>query len=200
MIANSQPWHVKNAAGSTNNYQSPVTAESLPRVPESNNLAITCLEMTNASQFRPSYLSYLDGIKVMCMYAPDLAFYRFLSNSVAMPQPNQRLVLSDQELKKLLAASGNSVHVLYVDGVPAGYIELVKRKDSPSSPFYSTEFVYFGLRSGYIGRSLDKHLLSHGIAYAWNNGTNRLWVRTSNIDSAKTLKNYLQRGFKIIRT
>jgi len=55
------------------------------------------------------------------------------------------------------------------------------------------------LRENYLGRGLGKHLLSHGIAYAWNKGTQRLWIHTSNLDSPYALDNCIKRGFKIYR-
>ncbi|MEG4004888.1 GNAT family N-acetyltransferase [Microcoleus sp. Pol11C1] len=76
-----------------------------------------------------------------------------------------------------------SVHVLYVNGTPAGYIELANHQEGSAARFYSTEIVYFGLKPDYIGRGLGKHLLSHGIACAWNKGTQCLWVHTCNLDA-----------------
>jgi GNAT superfamily N-acetyltransferase len=156
--------------------------------------------MTDWSEFRPAYLNYLDGIKLMCMDTPDVAFYRFLYSSIGKQwRWHDRLSKSDEELKALLLAPGTSVHVLYVDGAPAGYIELVKRQDGPTARFHSTEIAYFGLRPGYTGRGLGKHLLSHGIAYAWNKGTQRLWVHTCNLDGPRALDNYIKRGFRVYR-
>jgi GNAT superfamily N-acetyltransferase len=156
--------------------------------------------MTDPTQFRPAYLNYPDGIKMMCMDTPDVAFYRFLYSTVGKPwRWRDRLSYSDEELQEILTVSETSIHVLYVNGAPAGYIELVKRREGPSGRFYSTEIVYFGLRENYLGRGLGKHLLSHGIAYAWNKGTQRLWIHTSNLDSPYALDNCIKRGFKIYR-
>jgi GNAT superfamily N-acetyltransferase len=156
--------------------------------------------MTDWTQFRPAYLNYLDGIKLMCLDTPDVAFYRFLYSSIAKQWHwPDRLSQSDEEIKALLVAPNTSIHVLYVDGAPAGCIELVKRKEGPTGRFYATEIAYFGLRPGYSGRGLGKHLLSHGIAYAWNKGTQRLWVHTCNLDGSHTLNNYVKRGFKVYR-
>lgn len=180
--------------------QFPVSSNSFPRRPLPDTLVITYLQMTVPSQFRPAYLNYPDGIKLMCMDIPDVAFYRFLYTTVGKPWGwRDRLSYSDGEIESTLLTPGTSVHVLYVDGVPAGYIELVKRKEGPSGRFYSTQIVYFGLRETYFGRGLGKHLLSHGIAYAWNKGTQRLWIYTTNLDSPYALDNCLKRGFRIYR-
>ena len=191
---------VEKATGSTKGAPLQVSSNSLPNIRLPDTLVTTYLQMTDWSQFRPAYLNYLDGIKLMCMGTPDVAFYRFLYSSVGEEwRWRERLSHSDEEIKALLLEPGTSVHVLYVNGVPAGYIELAERKEGPTGRFFSTEIVYFGLRSTYIGRGLGKHLLSHGIAYAWNRGTQRLLVHTCNLDGPHALNNYLKRGFKIYR-
>jgi GNAT superfamily N-acetyltransferase len=177
-----------------------VYSESFPKTNFPDTLVTTYLQMTHWSEFCPAYIHYLDGIKVMCMDTPDAAFYRFLCSSIGKQwRWHDRLSASDEEIKTLLLDPGTSVHVLYVDGAPAGYIELAQRKEGPSGRFYATEIVYFGLRPNFLGRGLGKHLLSHGIAYAWNKGTQRLWAHTSNLDGPQALDNYLKRGFKIYR-
>lgn len=191
---------VEKATGSTKSDPLQVSSNSLSNIRLPDTLVTTYLQMTDWSQFRPAYLNYLDGMKLMCMGTPDVAFYRFLYSSVGEEwRWRERLSHSDEEIKALLLDPGTSVHVLYVNGVPAGYIELAERKEGPTGRFFSTEIVYFGLRSTYIGRGLGKHLLSHGIAYAWNRGTQRLWVHTCNLDGPHALNNYIKRGFKIYR-
>lgn len=171
------------------------TSTSLP-----DTLVITYLQMTDARQFRPAYLNYPDGVKILCMDTPDVAFYRFLYSTVGKPWHwRDRLSYSDKELGEILAAPGTSVHVLYVEGAPAGYIELVHRQEGLSGCFDSTEIVYFGLREHYVGHGLGRHLLSHGVAYAWNKGTQRLWFHTSNLDSPYALDNCVKCGFKVYR-
>lgn len=175
-------------------------SKSLTSTPLPDTLVITYLQMTEPTHFRPAYLNYPEGIKVMCMDTPDVAFYRFLYTTVGKSwRWRDRLSYSDEEIKAILVAPGTSVHVLYIDGAPVGYIELVQRREGPSGYFYSTEIVYFGLRENYLRRGLGRHLLSHGIAYAWNKGTQRLWIHTSNLDSPYALDNCLKCGFKVYR-
>jgi GNAT superfamily N-acetyltransferase len=184
-------------AMNTTNVQKSVSSQSCPKsLP--NTLVITYLQMADWTEFRPAYLNYPDGIKVMCMDRPDVAFYRFLYSSIGKQwRWHDRLGYSDEQIKALLSVPGTSIHVLYVEGVPAGYIELARHLESRSAKLHSTEIVYFGLRPGYIGQGIDKHLLSHGIAYAWNKGTQRLWVHTCNLEDPQTLKNYINSGFKV---
>lgn len=191
---------VEKATAGTTIAQPPVSARTFPKLSLPPTLVTTYLQMTDWSEFRPSYLNYLDGIKVMCMDVPDVAFYRFLYTSIGKQwRWRDRLTYSDQEIKELLLVPGTSIHVLYVDGAPAGYIELANHQEGSVTRFYSTEIVYFGLRPSYMGQGLGKHLLSHGIAYAWNKGTQRLWVHTCNLDAPHALDNYINRGFKVYR-
>lgn len=191
---------IEKAVASPQSAQPLVSFESFPNANVPDTLVTTYLEMTDWSQFHPAYLNYLDGIKLMCMDTPDVAYYRFLYSCVGKPwRWRDRLSQSDQEIEALLSKSGTSVHVLYVNGAPAGCIELTKRREGSAGRFYSTEIVYVGLKPNYIGRGLGKHLLSHGIAYAWNKGTQRLWVHTCNLDGSYALDNYIKRGFKVYR-
>jgi GNAT superfamily N-acetyltransferase len=50
-----------------------------------------------------------------------------------------------------------------------------------------------------MGKGLGKHLLSYGIAQAWNNGAKRLWVHTCNLDGPYALNNYIKRGFSVYK-
>jgi GNAT superfamily N-acetyltransferase len=100
--------------------------------------------------------------------------------------------MSDEALAAALDAPGTRIDVLYADGVPVGYIELDRTGDD-------IEVAYFGLRPGYMGRGLGKHLLSWGIAQAWSEGPSRVWLHTCNLDGPYALDNYLKRGFSVYR-
>jgi len=78
--------------------------------------------------------------------------------------------------------------VLYVDGTPAGYIELEKQVDD------AVEIAYFGLMREFTGHGLGGHLLSVGIARAWQMGARRVWVHTCTLDGPQALANYEARG------
>jgi GNAT superfamily N-acetyltransferase len=190
----------KKTMTSTRSIQTRMSSKSFLKTRLPDTLVRTYLQMKDWTEFRPAYLNYSEGIKVMCMDTPDVSFYRFLYSSITDPwRWHDRISLSDEEIKTLLLNPGTSIHVLYVEGAPAGYIELTQRKEGATGRFFSTEIVYFGLRPIYLGQGLGKHLLSHGIAYAWNKGTQRLWVHTCNLDGPHTLNNYVKRGFKIYR-
>ncbi len=158
--------------------------------PTPHTLVKTYLHMTEPAAFRPTYSSD-PGVEIVGLDEPDVDFYRFLYNSVGEPwRWRDRRRLSDDELRSILRAPGTSVYVLYVHGDPAGYVELSRQGQD-------TELAYFGLRPEYIGRGLGKHLLSYGIARAWNDGTRRVWLHTCNLDGPHALSNYLKRGFSV---
>lgn len=154
-------------------------------------LVTTYLQMTDESHFNPAYLEDSTGLSLKQMATTDVEFYRYLYSAVGEKwQWKDRLIYSDNRIKILLETSGINVQVLYVNNAPAGFIELAKSEAT-------TKIVYFGLCPEYIGRGLGKHLLSCGIAQAWNNQTKRLWVHTCNLDSPYALDNYIKRGFKV---
>jgi len=155
-----------------------------------DKLVTTYLEMTRRSAFRPAYVDDKD-FTLLRMQVPDVPFYRFLYSAVGGQwRWRDRLLISDEKLQDALSDPYTTVDVLYSSGVPAGYVELVRRAES-------TEIAYFGLRPNYYGKGLGKHLLSWGIAQAWSDGAQRVWVHTCNLDAPAALENYLKRGFSI---
>jgi GNAT superfamily N-acetyltransferase len=158
-----------------------------------DKLITTYLEMKRRADFRPAYLDDEEHFVVLRMETVDVPFYRFLYSAVGEHwRWRDRLHLTDDQLETVLSDPATTVDVMYVDGVPVGYVELVREA-------HSTEIAYFGLRSGYIGRGLGKHLLSWGVAQAWSDGAQRVWLHTCNLDSPYALDNYLKRGFSVYK-
>lgn len=156
-------------------------------------LVTTYLEMNEAAQFRPEFVN-LPQVQVIRLERPDLAFYRFLYGEVGRVwRWRDRLIMSEDDLRQAISKVGVSIHVIYVDGAPAGYVELAQQGES-------TEVAYFGLRPEYMGMGLGKHLLSYGIQEAWAGGAKRLWVHTCNLDGPYALSNYIKRGFSVYKT
>ncbi len=154
-------------------------------------LITTYLEMTSPDHFEPAYIQAGD-VEIVKMEMPDLGFYKFLYQSVGEEWAwRDRLQMSNAELRRVLTSDRTQVHVLYVSGSPAGYVELHRDADD------AVEIVYFGLRRDYMGRGLGKHLLSYGVARAWEMGARRVWLHTCNLDGPHALANYQKRGFRI---
>lgn len=158
-----------------------------------DKLITTYLEMNTRAAFRPAHSRDIAGVSIQRMGAVDVPFYKFLYQAVGeIWRWRDRLVIAEDELQAALSHPGCTVDVLYVDGVPAGYIELLREGDD-------TEIAYFGLRPKFIGRGLGKHLLSYGIEQAWKAGARRVWVHTCNLDGPHALANYQKRGFEVYR-
>ncbi len=158
-----------------------------------DTLITTYLEMTNPLEFVPAFLAETNSLTILTMEVVDLKFYRFLYQTVGEPwRWRDRLQLSDAELGSILSQPRLKIDVAYWQGTPAGFIELDYHTTS-------TEIAYFGLRPEFIGQGLGKHLLSHGVAQAWELGTERIWVHTCNLDSLYALENYQKRGFKVYK-
>lgn len=153
-----------------------------------DTLITTHLELAAPGQFRPAYVSD-PALLIMQAKVPQAAFSRYLYRLVGEAWHwRDRLLWSDEALGAHLSRPEVSVHVLYVDGTPGGYIELERQGAS-------TEISYFGLAPAFTGRGYGKHLLSAGVRSAWDAGASRIWVHTCNLDSPAALPNYQARGF-----
>lgn len=158
-----------------------------------DTLVTTYLEMTAVARFRPAFLAAAAcaDCRLLQLEPVDIAYYRFLYRAVGEAwRWRWRLHISAAELRRELEPPGVTVDVLYVAGAPAGYIEL--RREGAD-----TEIAYFGLREPWFGRGLGKHLLSLGVQRAWNEGAQRVWLHTCNLDAPQALPNYRRRGFEV---
>jgi GNAT superfamily N-acetyltransferase len=122
--------------------------------------------------------------------APELS--RFFYREVGAPWSwVDRLAWDDA---RWLAWVGRPEHHLlscWVDGVPAGYVELEEQPDGV------VEVAYFGLLPAFIGQRLGGWLLTRGVERAWATpGARRVWVHTCSLDGPAALANYERRGFR----
>lgn len=155
----------------------------------------TYLELLKQEQFRPAW-SDAEGVMIVEARAPLPAFYRFLYGTAGGEYYwTDRLSWSDERLHTYLASPDVTLLVLYVDGTPAGYVELNRASAEPG-----TEVAYFGLFKPFHGRGLGKQLLSAGVQRAFDDGAERVWVHTCTLDGPHALANYQARGFAIYKT
>lgn len=133
-----------------------------------------------------------EGLTVVEAKKPTVAFYRFLYNTIGQPYNwHSRGRLPDVELAALIQDPLNEVHVLYVDGTPAGFAELVRRTPD------EIELIQFGLMREFIGQGLGKWFLQWAIDKAWSYVPRRFWLHTCTLDHPAALPNYLKAGFKL---
>ncbi len=132
---------------------------------------------------------------LMPLAKPTLAYYRFLYQQVGKDLFwVDRAFLSDVDLLLVIEQPTVQIQVLYVQGAPAGYFELVSEADS------SVRIAYFGLMPEFRGKGLGKYLLDQAIRAAWVQKPDRVWLHTCELDSPAALPTYLKAGFEITHT
>ena len=129
--------------------------------------------------------------RVEQVHGCPVSFHRYLYREVGRNYHwRDRLIWTDEQVRNYLADPSVTLHVLYVQGSPAGYFELRMEPDG------SVEIAYFGLLPEFIGRGLGKGLLSEAVRAAWARGARRVWLHTCTLDDPAALPNYLKRGFR----
>lgn len=155
---------------------------------------VTYLEMT-APPARAAAAAPAGQVEVRHAVAPTVSFYRFLYGAVGEPwQWLERRHVSDAALTAILLDPRVEVHVLWVGGVPAGYVELDERR-SPD-----LELAYFGLMPEFIGRGLGRFFLDWAVDRGWQKSCRRLWVHTCDLDHPRALALYQRAGFRVYQT
>jgi GNAT superfamily N-acetyltransferase len=155
-------------------------------------ITVYYLEMLSHSQHQVP--APMEGLTVVEAKRPTVDFYRFLYNTVGRAYNwHSRGRIPDTELAALIQDPLNEVQVLYVDGTPAGFAELVRRSAD------EIELIQFGLMPDFIGRGLGKWFLQWATDKAWSYQPRRFWLHTCTLDHPAALPNYLQAGFKLYK-
>ena len=159
---------------------------------EAGKLAVTItylemLERPSLAHIRPPVGMATALIRA---HKPTISFYRYLYNTVGEPWIwYERRAMSDEALAAIVHDEAVELYVLYVEGVPAGFVE-IDRRDLPV-----VDLAFFGLIPDYIGRGLGQYLLASAIDLAWTDGTERVTVNTCTLDHASALPLYQRLGF-----
>jgi len=131
---------------------------------------------------------------VIHAHKPTVAYYRFLYNSVGRDWNwTSRGKHSDPDLARLIQDPREEMHVLFVEGVPAGFAELDRRAHD------EIELVQFGLVPEFIGQGLGKYFLQWTIDKAFSHHPRRFWLHTCTDDHPAALPNYVKAGFTIYK-
>jgi GNAT superfamily N-acetyltransferase len=151
---------------------------------------VTELEM----HVMPAYRQHApSGPRIALMRAQGMtaAFYRFLYREVGKPHHwFVRRDLDDAALLAEIGADKTEIFVLYVDGCPAGFIEL-----SLEMKPQIVEITYFGLMTEYQGRGLGKFFLSEAVFAAWGHKPQKVVIETNTLDSPRAIIMYQRMGF-----
>ena len=166
------------------------------------------LEMSDPAHLRPKRID-LPGLRVERMVVPVPEFNKFLHTLVGAPYRwGGRGDWTADDWRAYAESENLETWVAYVEGSPAGYVELEK------GPAGDVHIWCFGLLPAFIGQGLGGHLLSVALEHAWapasaggeveadvsavpGMGATRVWLRTCSHDHPHALQNYLARGFRI---
>ena len=153
----------------------------------------THLEMRSPAELRPAKAPF-PGTGTERVFACPPALYRHLYREVGRAHHwVDRLEWTDAQIAERLAGPEVAVHLLTVEGRPAGYFELERTADG------AVELSYLGLLPEFHGRGLGKYLLTRAVEEAWALGAVRVWLHTTSQDAPAALPNYLARGFKVFK-
>ncbi len=130
------------------------------------------------------------GLSIVQAVRPTVSFYRYLYDTIGKDWLwSDRRKLGDEALAAIIHHPDDETFVLYVDGVPAGYVEL----DAREKP--TIELAYLGILPEFIGRKLGPYLLSFAIHKAFEKKASRFWVHTCTLDHPSALAMYQRGGF-----
>jgi GNAT superfamily N-acetyltransferase len=150
---------------------------------------ITWLELL-APPRRPPLQPPLPGTEIVRAIAPPVHFYRYLYDTVGGPWLwTRRRLLDDATLAGLVQAPTTDLRVLWVHGVPAGYVEF----DMAEHP--DVAIAFFGLVPEFTGKGLGPFLLDWTVRHGFARGATRLHLNTCDLDHPKALRTYEAAGF-----
>jgi GNAT superfamily N-acetyltransferase len=158
------------------------------------------LEQRDPRDLRPAQVGDGAAAEVVRAGVPSPEFSRFLYTAVGGDWFwTNRLDWTYDRWRTWLDRPGVETWVAWLDGTPAGYVELDPQADG------DVEITCFGLLPGFIGRGLGGHLLAEGTARAWDLAarwpdrppTTRVWLHTCSLDGPAAKANYEKRGFRV---
>jgi ribosomal protein S18 acetylase RimI-like enzyme len=133
----------------------------------------------------------LENLAIMRAHKPTVSFYRYLYNTVGKPYSwYARRTMGDAQLLETILHKQMEIYVLYVGGVPAGFVEFDKRVDQ------EVEIVHLGLMEEFNGRGLGRYLLDWAIDHSWQADVQRIWTHITNNDHPKAMGIFQQAGFR----
>jgi GNAT superfamily N-acetyltransferase len=151
---------------------------------------VTELEMRSVPAHRQQVPT---GPRIALMRASGMTpnFYRFLYSEVGKPHHwFVRRDLDDAALLAEITPEKAELFVLYVDGCPAGFVELALG-GKPET----VEIQYFGLMPDYQGRGLGRFFLSEAVFAAWAHMPEKIIIETNTLDSPRAVIMYQRMGF-----
>ncbi len=162
--------------------------------PKALKAHITHLEMTA----RPSItLQRPANIHTAIMRVTEipLPFYHFIYRQVgARWHWVDRIRMDDVTLARHLHAQETHIHVLYINGAPAGFFEFHELDGS------EIELTHFGLMRHALGLGVGKWFLQQALYAIWELSPEKVVVTTNTLDHPRALQLYQRFGFAPVKT
>ena len=132
-----------------------------------------------------------DGLEVSRIAKPETDWYRRLFRAVGEPWLwFSRLVMSDEDLNRIVSDPRIEIYSLQQDSTPKGLLELDFRE------FPDIELTFFGLTSDWIGKGAGCFLIQHAIRESFRRNPQRLFLHTCTLDHPSALAFYRKAGFR----
>ncbi|MFK8033094.1 MAG: GNAT family N-acetyltransferase [Hyphomicrobiales bacterium] len=104
-----------------------------------------------------------------------------------------RLLMSDEELSKIIHGPSTKIYLIELDGEVAGLSEL--KQVNPTT----VEIAFFGLRPEFTGRKIGRDVMTLTLRIAWKERTRTVCLQTCNFDHPAALGFYQKCGFQPVR-
>jgi len=156
---------------------------------ENIEVTVTFLEMHVPPAYTPP-LPVNRQIALLRTRNIPLHYYRYLADRVGRKWHWVNILrLDDEELAAGLHREDRDIRVLYLDGAPAGFLDL-----KPHLPD-EVELAYFGMMDHAMGQGIGRWFLGAAIAAAWSYRPNKVTVQTCTLDHPAALPLYQKMGF-----
>ncbi len=100
-----------------------------------------------------------------------------------------RLLLTDEELRRILDHPEVEFHLLLDQGKEAGFFELDCRKPP------DVEIRFFGLAAEWVGKGMGKILMARALEIGWSYQPRRVFLHTCTLDHPRAVAFYQKAGF-----
>ena len=123
---------------------------------------------------------------------PPIHFYRYLYDAIGRDYVwVNRKRLTDEKLGAIIHDENVEIYILYMNGAPAGFVEL----DFRFMP--RAELTFLGVMPDFIGTGLGRFLLQEALRIAWSHHPKRLILQTCTLDHPRALTMYQRAGFNV---
>lgn len=104
-----------------------------------------------------------------------------------------RVLMNEDDLRKIINAENNSIYVFYINRSEAGYVEFISFDNF-------VEIQYFGLYPEFTGKGYGKKLFEWCINKAWSFKPKWIQLNTCDLDHNAALNLYKNIGFTEYKT